>query len=132
MTRGQPCHQATATLSRRAFSLSNNTYRRGRPRRELDDGDSNAAGRPLRARAEQAIENLIGLLDDLDGGPDLEGTHHGHGYGTTSEDDEPDDTGITDQDGLTEQTVGHWAASTAGNRAKHWDDPRPDVVASAD
>ena len=52
----------------------------------------------LRRRLESTLENLIGLLDELDGDPDLEDGH--------DREDDPAESGIGDDDGRIEQLVG--------------------------
>ncbi|MDE3176821.1 MAG: hypothetical protein KGM15_12030 [Pseudomonadota bacterium] len=52
----------------------------------------------LRRRLEASLENLIGLLDELDGDPDLEDGHDREG--------DPAERGLADADGLAEQTGG--------------------------
>jgi hypothetical protein len=76
---------------------------------QADPKTTTPANARIRARLEVRVEKLIAALDALD--------PHYHGYGTTSEDDEPDDTGIADQDGLTEQTVGEHPMRGAVDRS---------------
>ena len=52
----------------------------------------------LRRRVEAAIENIIGLLDELDGDADLEDS--------PDTEDDPAELGIADDEGLREQCVG--------------------------
>ena len=52
----------------------------------------------LRRRLESTLENLIGLLDELDGDPDLEDDD--------DREDDPAESGIGDDDGRVEQLVG--------------------------
>jgi hypothetical protein len=61
---------------------------------------------PLRRRLEAALENLVALLDELDGDPDFEEQHD-------REDDEAERSGIADRDGFVEQLEGEpWLGAT--------------------
>ena len=55
--------------------------------------------RSLRRRLEASLENLVSLLDEMDGDPDLEDGHD-------REHDEAELSGIADDDGRIEQLVG--------------------------
>ena len=70
----------------------------------------------MRELIENIVEDLLLLLDELDGDSDLEPTMGDvrEGYQDEQEgdnqDSEPDDNGIADRDGLMEQaTEGSWA-----------------------
>lgn len=67
--------------------------------------------RRLRRRAERTIEELIGLLDELDGDADVEDNGDDGPIDDDEREEDPAELGIGDPDGVLEQYPGGWKGS---------------------